>query len=156
VTPFALNELVNAAPEVLVMREDGCVMPQRPAHDAEASLSRAILPTPDAIVAHPEQEQGHAGAPPTHFDEAQAEQALWQEFRDHNASINNALSEALRVHGGPSWRIFQVRIFRRIRDLLPYSLCVCAFSDFAFSYVLSAGDRSWRAELGRGTTALLN
>jgi hypothetical protein len=54
VTPFALNELVNAAPEVLVMREDGCVMPQRPAHDAEASLSRAILPTPDAVVAHPE------------------------------------------------------------------------------------------------------
>jgi hypothetical protein len=49
-----------------------------------------------------------------HFDEVQAEQVLWQEFRDHDASIKNTLNEALRVHGGPSWRIFQVRIFRRI------------------------------------------
>jgi hypothetical protein len=31
---------------------------------------------------------------------------LWQEFRDHGALLNNALNEALRVHGGPSWRIF--------------------------------------------------
>jgi hypothetical protein len=76
--------------------------------------------------------------------------------RDHGASINNALNEVLWVHGGPSWRIFQVRIFRWIRGLLPYPLCVCVFSDFACSRVLPAGDRSWRAELGRGTTASLN
>jgi hypothetical protein len=138
------------------MREDGCVMSQRPTHDVEASSSRAVLPTPDADVAHPEQGLGHAGAPLAHIDEAQAKQALWQEFRDHGASINNALNEALRVHRGPSWRIFQVRIFRWIRGLLPYSLCVCVFSDFSFSRVLSAGDRSWRADLGRGTTASLN
>jgi cytochrome P450 len=33
------------------------------------------------------------------LDEAQVEQALWQEFRDHGTSINNALTEALRLHG---------------------------------------------------------
>jgi hypothetical protein len=45
------------------------------------------------------------------LDEAQAEQALWQEFRDHDASLNNALTEALRLHGGPSFRIFEVSVF---------------------------------------------
>jgi hypothetical protein len=52
------------------MREDACVMPQRPAHDAEASSSRAVPPAPDVAVAHPEQWLGRAGAPPAHFDEA--------------------------------------------------------------------------------------
>jgi hypothetical protein len=33
---------------------------------------------------------------------------LWQEFRDHGASLNRALNEALRIHGGPAWRIFRV------------------------------------------------
>jgi hypothetical protein len=77
------------------------------AHGAEASSSRAVLPAPDAVVARSGQEWGRAGAPPTHFDEAQVEQALWQEFRDHDASLNNTLNKALRVHGGPSWWIFQ-------------------------------------------------
>jgi hypothetical protein len=36
---------------------------------------------------------------PAHFNEAQAEQALWQEFRDHDASLNNMLNEALRISG---------------------------------------------------------
>jgi hypothetical protein len=45
------------------------------------------------------------------FNEAQAEQALWQEFRDHSASLNNTVNEVLRIHGGPAWRIFQVRFF---------------------------------------------
>jgi hypothetical protein len=78
-------------------RHRGLVVTRRPAH-------------PDVAVAHPKQEQGHASAPPPHFDEAQAEQALWQEFRDHNASLNNALNEALRIHRGPAWRIFRVCI----------------------------------------------
>jgi hypothetical protein len=94
------------AARVLVMREDDCVMPQCSAHDAEASSPRAVLPAPDVVVAPPVQEPGHAGVPPAHFDEAQAKQPLWQEFRDHDASINNTVNEALRVHGGPSWRIF--------------------------------------------------
>jgi hypothetical protein len=38
------------APEVLVMREDGCVMSQRPAHDAEASTSRAAPPASDVAI----------------------------------------------------------------------------------------------------------
>jgi hypothetical protein len=55
--------------------------------DAAAPVARhrglvvaRCLPAPDAIVTRLEQERGHAGAPPTHFDEAQAEQPLWQEF----------------------------------------------------------------------------
>jgi hypothetical protein len=47
-------------------------------------------------------------APPAHFSEAQAEQALWEEFRDHGASLNRALNEALQIHGGPAWCVFQV------------------------------------------------
>jgi hypothetical protein len=46
--------------------------------------------------------------PPTYFNEAQAEQTLWQEFRDHEASLNNVLIEALRIHAGPMWQIFKV------------------------------------------------
>jgi chromosome segregation ATPase len=34
---------------------------------------------------------------------------LWVELRDHGAALNRALNEALRIHGGPAWRIFQVR-----------------------------------------------
>jgi hypothetical protein len=62
-------------------------------------------------VARLEQERERARAPPDHFSEAQAEQALWQEFYDHDASLNNTLNEALRIHAGPAWRVFQVRVF---------------------------------------------
>jgi hypothetical protein len=47
--------------------------------------------------------------PPAYFNEAQAEQMLWQEFRDHEASLNNTLIEALWIHAGPMWQIFKVR-----------------------------------------------
>jgi hypothetical protein len=80
-------------------------------HGTKAPSSHAVPPAPDAVVARPEQERGLAGAPPAHFDEAQAEQELWQEFRDHGTSLNNTLNEMLWIHGGPAWRIFQVRIF---------------------------------------------
>jgi hypothetical protein len=36
------------------------------------------------------------------------EQGLWQELRDHDASLNRALNEALQIHNGPAWRVFQV------------------------------------------------
>jgi hypothetical protein len=65
---------------VLVMRENGCVMPRQPTHGAEASSSRAGLPAPDVTVAHLEQEQGHAGAPLVHFDEAQAGRCSGKSF----------------------------------------------------------------------------
>jgi hypothetical protein len=36
-------------------------------------------------------EREPSSVPPAYFNEAQAEQALWQEFRDRGASLNNAL-----------------------------------------------------------------
>jgi hypothetical protein len=61
---------------MLVIREDGCVMSQHPAHDAEASTSRASLPAFDVAAAQPEQEPHRSGAPRASLDEAQAEQVL--------------------------------------------------------------------------------
>jgi hypothetical protein len=43
-----------------------------------------------------------------HFTEAQEKQQLWEELRGHGASLNRVLNEALRIHGGPVWRVFQV------------------------------------------------
>jgi hypothetical protein len=43
-----------------------------------------------------------------HFADAQEEQQLWEELRDHGASLNRVLNEALRIHGVPAWRVFQV------------------------------------------------
>jgi hypothetical protein len=97
---------------VLVMREDGCVMSQRPAHEAEVSTSRVVPPAFDVAFLQPEQGLRRPGTPPALFDEAQVEQVLWQEFCDHNASINNALTEALRLHGGSSFQLFEVSVLR--------------------------------------------
>jgi hypothetical protein len=47
-------------------------------------------------------------APPPHFADAQEKQQLWEELRDHDASLNRLLNEALRIHSGPAWRVFQV------------------------------------------------
>jgi hypothetical protein len=42
--------------------------------------------------------------------------------------LNNALNEALRVHGGPSWRIFQVCVFFIEFGVSPLSpLCLRVF-----------------------------
>jgi hypothetical protein len=46
---------------------------------------------------------------PPAFANTQGEQQLWAELRDHGASLNRALNEALQIHGGPAWRIFQVK-----------------------------------------------
>jgi hypothetical protein len=127
-----------SAPErVLLMREDGCVTSQRSAHDAETSMSHATLPTSDVAVVRPESGRGHIGTLLAHFDLAQDEQALWQEFQDHGASINNALTEVMRVHGVPSWRILQVGVLCWIRGSLSHPLCIHAFSDSASSRVLN-------------------
>jgi hypothetical protein len=53
-----------------------------------------------------EQGQEGADAPPAHYIDAQAEQGLWEEVRDHGASLNRALNEALWIHGGPAWHTF--------------------------------------------------
>jgi hypothetical protein len=93
---------------VLVVTDDGGVVPGRSGNGAEASSSCGVLPASDGTATHPEQGRERADAPPAHFASAQAEQALLQEFRDHGASLNRALNEALRIHGGPAWRVFQV------------------------------------------------
>jgi hypothetical protein len=68
--------------------------------------------------------------PPSLFADAQEEQQLWEELRDHNASLNRTLNEALQIHGGPAWRVFQVRC--RPLALLLFSLLywfrVCFFA----------------------------
>jgi hypothetical protein len=58
-------------------------MSQRPAHHAEATTSQAAPPVPDVAVAHLEQGLSRTDVPPAHFNEAQAEQVLRQEFHDH-------------------------------------------------------------------------
>jgi hypothetical protein len=49
--------------------------------------------------------EGIAGDPPA-FADAQGEQELWGELRSHGATLDRALNEALRVNGGPAWRVF--------------------------------------------------
>jgi hypothetical protein len=85
--------------EVLVVRSDGCVMLQWPTHDAEASTSRNVPPASDTAPSRLE----------SLLTEARAGKALWQEFRAHDTSLNAALTEALRLHGGRSFQIFEVR-----------------------------------------------
>jgi hypothetical protein len=79
-------------------------------HGAEASSSRAGPPASG---------EERVDAPP-HFADAQEEQQLWEELRDHDASLNRMLNEALRIHGGPAWCVFQVR---RCSRVVPLACC---------------------------------
>jgi hypothetical protein len=81
-----------------VRRREGHMVAGGRGHSAEASSSRA---------GHSAQVEGIAGDPPA-FTDAQGEQELWGELRNHSAALDRALNEALRIHGGPAWRIFQV------------------------------------------------
>jgi hypothetical protein len=87
-------------------RWDDRMVAGRPGSGAEASSSCAGLPASDGLAASPERERERVDAPPPHFAEAQVEQELWEELRDHGASLNRALNEALRIHGGRAWRVF--------------------------------------------------
>jgi hypothetical protein len=83
----------------LVTRWDGHLVAGSSRRGVEASSSRAAPPglgeeRVDELPA---------------FADAQEEQQLWAELRDHGASLNRALKEALRIHGGPAWRVFQVK-----------------------------------------------
>jgi hypothetical protein len=82
----------------LVRRREGHMVAGGRGHGAEASSSHA---------GHSAQVEGIAGDPPA-FADAQGEQELWGEFRSHGAALNRALNEALRIHGSPAWRVFQV------------------------------------------------
>jgi hypothetical protein len=83
----------------LVRRWDGHMVAGGRGHDAEASSSRAGRSASG---------EGRVDEPPA-FADAQEEQQLWGELRDQGAALNRALNEALRIHGGPAWRVFQVR-----------------------------------------------
>jgi hypothetical protein len=115
------------------------------ADGAGASSSHAALPTSGGPAARLEQERERAGAPPAHFVEAQAEQGLWQELYDHDASLNWALNEALRIHNGPAWHVFQVSWISSNLAAPPPALSrVRAFPD-SFSSRLAR----WRQDLER-------
>jgi hypothetical protein len=92
----------------LVRRREGHMVAGGRGYGTEASSSRA---------GHSAQVEGAAGDPPA-FANAQGEQELWGELRSHGATLDRALNEALRVHGGPAWRVFQVGCHR----LLPFFL----------------------------------
>jgi hypothetical protein len=90
-------------------------------HDAEASSSRAGRSASG---------EGRVDEPPA-FADAQEEQELWGELHDHGAALNRALNEALRIHGGPAWRVFQVG-------------CRCPFSSISsFRAYSSRRDAYW-------------
>jgi hypothetical protein len=84
-----------------------------------------LAPRPRRPAPRPAQEEERVNAPPAHFSEAKAEQALWEEFCDHGASLNRALNEALRIHGGLAWRVFQVCDFSPGFAALPLSFPLC-------------------------------
>jgi hypothetical protein len=144
----ALVSAPEASTGALVARGDvgatlGCAV-----DGSGASSSRA------GPAAHLEQGREHADAPPAHFIEAQAEQGLWHDLRDHGASLNRALNEALRIHSGPAWRVFQVSWVS-----WGFEIPSLAFSMFVFFLTLAllaslVGGRSWSAGLASDTTPL--
>jgi hypothetical protein len=109
VPPLCWDQWVSApapAPEAsagtLVAQSGADAALGRPAGGVGPSSSRV------GLAARLEHGQEDADAPPAHFVEAQAEQGLWEELRDHGASLNRALNKALQIHSGPAWRAFQV------------------------------------------------
>jgi hypothetical protein len=98
----ALAPAPEAPAGALVTRSDTGAALERPADGAGPPSPRA------GPAARLEQGQDEVNAPPVHFINAQAEQGLWEELRDHGASLNRVLNEALRIHNGPAWRAFEV------------------------------------------------
>jgi hypothetical protein len=70
--------------------------------------ARDTVPKPLRLAPAPFLRRGARRRAPPHFADAQEEQQLWEELRDHGASLNRVLNEALRIHSGPVWRVFQV------------------------------------------------
>jgi hypothetical protein len=99
----------------LVRRHEGHMVAGGRGHGAEASSSRAGRSAPV---------EGVAGDPPA-FADAQGEQELRGELRNHSAALDRALNETLRIHGGPAWRVFQVGCRHLFFFLFP---CFCAQS----------------------------
>jgi hypothetical protein len=66
-----------------------------------AGGSRRGVEASSSHAAPPGSGEERVDEPPPLFADAQEEQQLWEELRDHGASLNRALNEALRIHGGP-------------------------------------------------------
>jgi hypothetical protein len=108
-------------------------------HGAEASSSRAGRPAPG---------EGRVDDPPA-FADVQEEQGLWEELGDHGTALNRALNEALQIHGGPAWRVFQVRRRRLFFDFFVFTLDPCGvtltgFDLFAAGAQASRPQQVWR------------
>jgi hypothetical protein len=70
----------------------------------------------------------------------------------HGASLNRALNEALRIHSGHAWRVFQVRdLFVESWGSSPFVPFASTLSLICAPWSLSAGGRNWRIRTGRGT-----
>jgi hypothetical protein len=103
-----------------VRRHEGHIVAGGRGHGVEASSSRA---------GHPAQVAGAIDDPPA-FADARGEQELWGELRSHGATLNRTLNEALQVHGGPAWRVFQVgrrRSFSSSSHFCVLPLCRSAY-----------------------------
>jgi hypothetical protein len=70
---------------------------------------------------------------------------LWQELRDHGASLNRALNEALRIHSSLAWRVFQVSWISSNLTVSPPALFRVRALPDSFSYRLSC----WLQDLER-------
>jgi hypothetical protein len=88
---------------------------------------RPLCPAPAPL---PRARSASMRRPPPHFADAQEEQQLWEELRDHGASLNRALNEALRIHGRPAWRVLKV-----LRRLLACCFLPCSV---VFAFVFAA------------------
>jgi hypothetical protein len=113
----------------LVRRREGHMVAGGRGHSAEASSSRAGRSAPV---------EGLVGDPPA-FADAQGEQELWGELRNHSAALDRALNEGLRIHGGPAWRVFQVG-HRRVLSLFSRFCARSSQHDAHRSWLV--GDRS--------------
>jgi hypothetical protein len=106
------GSLPTPAPEpqagALVRRWDGHMVAGGSRHSVEASSSRAAAPGSSGPAASPGQGQEHVDVPSPLFADAQEEQQLWEELRGHGTLLNRALNEALQIHGGLAWHVFQV------------------------------------------------
>jgi hypothetical protein len=123
----------------LVRRHEGHMVAGDRGHGAEASSSRA---------GHSAKVEGAGGDPPA-FADAQGEQELWGELRNHGAMLDRALNEALRVHGGPAWRVFQVGRFCSFSSFSCFCAMFLCRGAYGFRVV---GDRSSSAAPTTSTT----
>jgi hypothetical protein len=104
----------------LVARSDTSAALERPADGVGPSSLRAGPST------RLEQGQEGADAPPAHYLDAQTEQGLWEELRDHGASLNRALW----IHGSPHVAHLPGQLnFVEFRDSYPAFSLVLVFSD---------------------------